>query len=328
MSPARDNAALPIMAERLGILLRIASTLAFAAMGACIKGLGDAVPLGQVVFFRSALALLPLVIFLGWSGDFPRGLATRRPLGHAARCLLGAAAMFTSFATIRLLPLAEAAMLSYLAPVMLALLGWALLGEALGPRRVAGLLLGLTGSAAVCLPAFSGDLESGALGGVVLGLLTAALTAGALMQVRRLTLADERPGAIAFWFVIVSALAGAATLPLGWVRPDPAQAALLVGAGLTGGAAHILMTLSFRHAEAAALAPVEYLTILWAATAGLVFFHELPGWSFLWAAPLVLAGSWIASHGGRRHPGCPRLAAAAPPPEAEAKDAPHDRPAA
>lgn len=298
MSPVRDRAALPLAAERRGILLRIASTLAFAAMSACIKGLGDTVPLGQVVFFRSALALLPLVAFLAWSGDFPHGLATRRPFGHLARCLLGAVAMFTSFATIRLLPLAEAAMLSYLAPVMLALLGWALLGEALGPRRVAGLLLGLAGGAAFCLPAFSGRLDPGALAGIVLGLTTAALTAGALIQVRRLTLANERPGAIAFWFAVVSALAGAATLPLGWIRPDPAQAALLVGAGLAGGAAHILMTLSFRHAEAAALAPFEYLTILWAAAAGLAFFNELPGWSFLLAAPLILAGSWISSQKG------------------------------
>ncbi|WP_444431160.1 DMT family transporter (plasmid) [Rhodobacter capsulatus] len=110
--------------EPLGIALRIGSTLAFAAMTACIKALGDAVPLGQVVFFRSAVALLPLVLFLWWTGDFPRGLATRRPFGHIARCLMGAAAMFTSFATLRYLPLAEATLLSYLAPVVLALLGW------------------------------------------------------------------------------------------------------------------------------------------------------------------------------------------------------------
>ena len=94
--------------EPLGVALRIGSTLAFAAMTACIKALGDAVPLGQVVFFRSAVALLPLVFFLWWTGDFPRGLATRRPFGHIARCLMGAVAMFTSFATLRYLPLAEA----------------------------------------------------------------------------------------------------------------------------------------------------------------------------------------------------------------------------
>ncbi|SPJ26105.1 hypothetical protein [Palleronia abyssalis] len=71
---------IPVTNESLGVTLRILSTLAFAAMAAFVKALGDAVPLGQVVFFRSAVALLPLVAFLWWRGDWPRGLATRHPL--------------------------------------------------------------------------------------------------------------------------------------------------------------------------------------------------------------------------------------------------------
>ena len=209
-------------------------------MGVCIKALGPAVPLGQVVFFRSAFALIPLIAFLWWSGIFPSGLTTTRPLGHIFRCLMGAAAMFTSFATIRLLPLAEATMLSYLAPALMALMGWALLGERLGLRRLGGVAMGLAGGVVFGLPALSGNLPHGSLLGVALGVLTAVLTAGALIQVRRLTILGEGAGAIAFWFAVVSALAGAATLPLGWVQPDGLQLALLLGAGLAGGVAHIL----------------------------------------------------------------------------------------
>lgn len=294
------NPGVRLSGEPLGIALRIGSTLAFAAMTACIKALGDAVPLGQVVFFRSAAALLPLVLFLCWTGDFPRGLATARPFGHVARCLIGAAAMFTSFATLRHLPLAEATMLSYLAPVLLAVLGWASLGERLGARRLGGVVLGLAGAAAFCLPAFAGGWPAGSALGVTLGLLTAVLTAAALLQVRRLTLAGEKAGAIAFWFAAVSAAAGLATLPAGWIGPDPAQLVLMLGAGLAGGVAHILMTLSFRHAEAAALAPYEYLAILWAAVAGVLFFAELPGAAFLVAAPLILGGAVIATPARRK----------------------------
>ena len=301
MSRARAALHRPMSRENLGIMLRIGSTLTFAAMGACIKAVGDTVPLGQVVFFRSAVALLPLVLFLAWSSDFPRGLATRRPFGHVGRALLGACAMFTSFATIRLLPLAEATLLSYLAPVVMTLLGWALLGESLSRQRMVGVALGLGGGVAFCLPALSGKFADGALLGLFMGLATAFLTAGALIQVRRLTLAGERPGAIAFWFAVVSALGGLLTLPWGWVMPSPPQAALLVGAGLAGGIAHILMTLSFRHAEAGALAPFEYLSILWAAGAGVIFFAEVPDGSFLIAAPLIIAGSFVAiSRSGKR----------------------------
>lgn len=289
-------AALPVIDERLGILLRILSTLAFATMGVCIKALGDVIPLGQVVFFRSAFALLPLVIFLWWCGDWPRGLVTRHPVGHVVRCLLGATAMFTSFATIRLLPLAEATMLSYLAPVMLALLGWAYLGEQLTTRRVASIALGLSGGAVFCLPAFTsvGVLSDAAALGLGLGLVTAALTAGALVQVRKLTLAGEGAGAIAFWFAVTSALGGLTTLPMGWVWPSPATGGLLICTGLAGGIAHILMTLSFRHAGAVALAPFEYISVLWAVAFGFLFFAEVPSGTFLTAGTLILAGAYVA----------------------------------
>ncbi|WP_090159240.1 DMT family transporter [Loktanella sp. DSM 29012] len=280
--------------EALGVTLRILSTLAFALMGVCVKALGDAVPLGQVVFFRSAIALLPLGLYMWWRGDWPHGLRTARPFGHIWRCLMGAAAMFTSFATIRLLPLAEATMLSYLAPVMLAVLAWALLKEHMTARRIVGVALGLAGAAAFCLPAFSGALPDAGGLGVFLGLLTAALTAGAMVQVRRLTLLGEGAGTIAFYFAVVCALCGLSTLPWGWAWPSTVGLMLLIATGLAGGLAHIFMTLSFRHADASALAPFEYLSVLWAMTLGFLFFAEVPGLAFLLAGPLVLMGAAIA----------------------------------
>lgn len=290
----------PATNETFGITLRILSTIAFALMGLCVKALGDTVPLGQIVFFRSAVALLPLVLFLWWSGGWPRGLLTTRPFGHVARCLLGALAMFTSFATIRLLPLAEATMLSYLSPVLLALLGWVVLKERLNTRRIGGVVLGLAGVAAFCLPAFAGVLPDAGGLGVTLGLVTAMLTAGALIQVRRLTLLGESAGAIAFWFAVVSAICGLATLPWGWVWPGAASLALLIGTGLAGGLAHILMTLSFRHAEASALAPFEYMSVLWAVALGFAFFAEVPSLAFLLAGPLILVGAFVARSGRQR----------------------------
>ncbi|MEN3794476.1 DMT family transporter [Fulvimarina sp. MAC3] len=208
--------------------------------------------------------------------------------------------MFTSFATIRMLPLAEATLLSYLSPVMLALLGWLFLQENLNAKRISGIALGLCGGAAFALPALSGNLPEGSSLGLFMGLATALLTAGALIQVRRLSKAGEKAGAIALWFAVVSAVAGLATLPFGWTMPTPAEAMLLVGAGLFGGIAHILMTLSFRHADAAALAPFEYLSILWAALAGLLVFAEMPNESFLIATPLIIAGSLVALPRGRK----------------------------
>ncbi len=278
--------------ETLGITLRILSGLLFTAMAALVKAIGDTASLGQIVFFRSAVAMVPLVIFLWLRNEFPQGLATRRPFGHLARCAMGGAAMFTSFAAVRLLPIAEATMLFYLSPVMLVVLASLMLGERPILRRWSGLGLGVAGAVMLTAPQFgSQSLE---LFGIALGLLTAALTAGALVQVRALT-SSESPGAIAFYFALACTGAGLATLPFGWPEPDAATYLLLVGTGLCGGAAHIAMTVSFRHAEASLLAPFEYLTLLWAMIIGVVFFAETPGAAFLVAAPLVIAGAVLAS---------------------------------
>ena len=101
-----------------GISLRVGATFFFTLMVLFIKWLSDEIPVGQVVFFRSAFALIPLVLFLMWTRDFPSGLSTKRPGGHVARCSLGCLAMFASFASLKYLPLSHASIIGYMAPIL------------------------------------------------------------------------------------------------------------------------------------------------------------------------------------------------------------------
>lgn len=169
--------------ETLGTALRILSGLLFTAMAALVKAIGDSASLGQIVFFRSAVAMVPLVIFLWLRNEFPQGLATRRLFGHLARCAMGGAAMFTSFAAVQLLPIAEATTLFYLSPVMLVALASLMLSERPSLRRWSGLGLGVAGAVMLTAPQFGP--QSPEFFGIALGLLTAALTAGALLKLRK-----------------------------------------------------------------------------------------------------------------------------------------------
>ena len=94
-----------------GISLRVGATFFFTLMVLFIKWLSDEIPVGQVVFFRSAFALIPLVLFLMWTREFPSGLKTKRPRSHFARCILGCLAMFASFASLKYLPLSHASII-------------------------------------------------------------------------------------------------------------------------------------------------------------------------------------------------------------------------
>jgi drug/metabolite transporter (DMT)-like permease len=116
----------------------------------------------------------------------------------------------------------------------------------------------------------------------------------ALIMVRSL-IKTESPGAIAMYFVIASMIGALCTVPWGWIVPDIATTAMLIGAGLFGGFGHIALTLSFRYAEASRLAPFEYLALFWPILADLFIFRLSLSTSFLLAAPLILAGAAVAA---------------------------------
>lgn len=288
-----------------GIALRIGATLFFTLMTVCVKWLADTVPLGQVVFYRSAVALIPLVLYLVVTGDFPRGLATRRPMAHVWRCLLGCTAMFASFAALRYLPLAHASVIGYLAPILAVLLARALLGEIVNRTRWLSVMFGFLGVLVLVIPDATGvQVDPGYLLGIGLALTMAIFTAGAKIQIRSLAL-TENAGAIALYFALTCALAGLATLPLGWVSPTPAQLTYLIGAGAAGGIAHIMMTLALKHSEVSKLAPFEYLALIFAVIADALFFGVIPGVAFYIAAACIVMATLVVVAGDRRRPKLP-----------------------
>lgn len=257
-------------------------------------------PLGEVVFFRSFFAIIPLVLFLWVRGEFPQGMATKRPFQHLLRSGFGAIALFTSFAALSYLTLAKALLIAQLSPVLMSAFAVIILCERLTVWRIAGISVGFIGVIVLVWPELGNDSsDSTGLWVIGLALVSAVLSALALIMVRSLN-KTESPGAIAMYFVIASMIGALCTVPWGWVVPDVPTTALLIGAGLCGGFAHIALTLSFRYAEVSRLAPFEYIALLWPILADLLIFRLSLSTSFLLAAPLILAGAVIAAGEHRR----------------------------
>lgn len=278
-----------------GIGLRIGATAFFTLMVLFIKWLSDSIPVGQVVFFRSAYALIPLVLFLMWTREFPSGLKTNRPGSHVLRCVLGCLAMFASFASLKYLPLSHASIIGYLAPVLAVVLAAMLLRETVSNARWFGVLFGFLGMLVLVLPTVTeANVDKSYLLGVGLALAMAILTAGAKVQIRSLAL-TENAGAIAFYFALTCTLAGLATLPFGWILPDWNQLGLLVCTGIAGGIAHILMTLSYQYSEVSKLAAFEYLSLVFAVIADVLFFNILPEPAFYAAAACIISATLVVA---------------------------------
>ena len=247
------------------------------------------------MFHRSAWALLPILGYLAWRGQFPLGLKTRRPMGHFKRSLFGALSMGSSFVSLVYLPLALATALSFLAPLLSVPVAAMILRERPGLMVTGAAILGFGGILLMLAPAFDGpSWDTGTIIGIAAGLATAGTSVISKVQVNTLTM-TEPPGTIAFYFALVSMLIGLITWPFGWASLSTGALIWLVAAGLTGGCAHIAMTEAVARAPVSTLAPFEYTAMLWALLFDFLIFSLIPDPLSLGGALLVVVAAAVVA---------------------------------
>lgn len=282
------------MSPLRGMALKLCAVFLFVIMASLIKASSDVVPPGEAVFFRSFFALPVIIGWLALSGDLRTGLKTNNPWGHLFRGMFGVCAMAFAFAGLGLLPLPEVTVLGYAAPIMTVVFAAFVLGERIRLIRISAVFLGLVGVVIVMLPQLGNEsLGTAARWGVALVLLSATLRAMAHVYIRKLV-QKETTSSVVFYFAMTASCLSLLTSPFGWVWPDPITAAQLIGAGLVGGVAQILLTSAYKHAEAAFLAPVDYASILFALVIGYTVFNEIPTvQTVIGAAVIIAAGVLI-----------------------------------
>ncbi|HEY1543705.1 MAG TPA: DMT family transporter [Xanthobacteraceae bacterium] len=260
------------------ILIKMLSVLLFALMSVLIRWLGDRVPLGQVVFFRSAFAILPVLAIYALRGEVFAAVRTARPFGHLGRGLISVAGMFLNFAALARLPLADANALSFASPLITVALAALILKEQVRVYRWTAVAIGFVGVMVMLWPYLDiGHMTASteASVGAICALTAAFTNAGSVIQTRRLTDSETTPS-IVFYFSFICALIGACTIPFAWHQPTLGEFAALVGIGFIGGVSHIFLTESYRYAAASVVAPFDYAAMLWAFLFGYWVFGEIP----------------------------------------------------
>lgn len=265
-----------------GIGLRLLAAFLMTVMSAAVHGAAQHAPVGQIIFWRSALALVPIVVYMAWLGDFPQGLRSKRPGLHITRSLLGAFSMAMSFLSLAYLPVANAQALAYLAPVLSLPLAALMLGEKLTRTIVLAVGLGFAGVIALLWDAL-GLAGDGTLIGIGAGLAYALTMGFVRVHTKRMTV-TESSTTIAFYFAVVSAAVGAASLPFGWAPLSGGTMGWLILAGLAGGIGHIAANEATARAPVSALAPFDFTGLVWALGFDVVIFAAVPG-------PLGLLGA-------------------------------------
>ncbi|MEP1329467.1 DMT family transporter [Pseudophaeobacter sp.] len=276
----------------LAITLKVVAIGLFTGLSALIKEVSDVVPAGEAVFFRSFFAIPVIVVWLASRGELRHGLVTKKPMFHVWRGLVGTSAMAMTFMGLALLPLPEVTAIGYATPIFTLILAAVFLGERIRLVRISAVAIGLLGVLIMISPRLGGGagLTEGATLGVLLVIGATVARGFVQIHIRRMV-QSEHTAAIVFYFSLTASGLALLTLPFGWVMPDGKTLALLIGAGVVGGVAQILVTSSYRFAPASMLAPYDYVSMLFAIVIGYIWFAELPTLVMLSGALLVIAGN-------------------------------------
>lgn len=274
-----------------GPVLIMTAVAMFVVMDTISKYLSRYYPVPAIVwaryFFHVLLVVIALGPRLGW------GLVrTRRPRVQLVRgLLLAGSTVFFVFA-IKQMPLAETTSITFIAPVLVTLMGAFFLKEKVETARWLAVAGGFAGVVIIVRPG----------GGVftwtsVLPLCCAACFAGYQILTRKLANL-ESPYTSIFYSGLVGSVAMSLTLPFVWVRPQSLIHGLLfVLIGIIGGLSHLILIKAYDYAPASSLAPFSYTQLIWVTVMGYLVFGQFPDhWSLVGIGVIMASGIYIATH--------------------------------
>ena len=281
--------ALPVQDTIRGIALICGAFIMFSLLDTTAKYLGQSYPMAQVVWARyighAGVALL--FVWLHWR---QRPWRSAHPWLQILRGTLLLAATSLNFLALRYLQLAETASIYFSTPLLVAALSVPLLGERIGPRRLAAIVVGFVGVLIVIRPG---------LGMVHWAVSLSCLVAlcGACYQIltRKLAGADS-PHTAQLYAALIGCAATTPFMPLEWVPPTGVAIPLMLVIGLLGGIGHWLLTVAHAYAPAPILAPFTYTQIVWMPVLGYTVFGNVPSPYVLLGGAIVVASGLYLLH--------------------------------
>ena len=267
---------------RAGLWMTI-SAFCYAASAAIVRHLAADMPTFEIVFLRNLFGLacmLPWLIRLG-----PDALRTGRIGMHTLRGLSSSVNISCQVGALAFIPIADLAAITFLQPVLGAIIAVVALGEAANRRRWTATLAGLVGALLIVRP----GLEAVNVG---IALALGSATAGAVIAIMiKDMVRTESPGTIAAYLFISQGIIMAIPAALVWSPPTWEQIGLLAALGLIGAILQITFNRAMANADATVALPFNFTRLLWAALIGWLVFAEFPDiWTWL-SCTIIVAGS-------------------------------------
>ena len=270
------------------IVLNLSAWVMLPIMDGFAKYLSSTLPVLQITwsrYFFTVVIVLPIMLIF-----FRKNLTwTEKPKLQLIRGLILFFANILFFYSISIISLAKALTLAFIAPLIVTALSPVLLGEKVGFRRWAAVVIGFIGSLIVIRPGF---VEFNLASIAALG--TGILYGFYLIITRKLHDADN-PLLTLLLTGIVGAILGTMIMPTVWVQPTISEWYMMFAIGFFASIGHLFLILSLKYADASKLAPFSYFEIVTNIIIGYFFFSHFPdNWTFLGLFIIILSGIYIS----------------------------------
>jgi drug/metabolite transporter (DMT)-like permease len=282
-----------------GAALTTAAFFCVALVATLAKVSGQYTSTGVLLLFQNLICLL-FMVPVALRGGWPL-LRTEKIGLHILRAAAGTACWYALFVAITLIPLANATLLTYSAPLWMPLIAWIVSRRQVARATWLGAGIGFAGVILVLQP----QAHSFSYGEIfaLVGALTLAI---AMMSVRWLGATEPVTRILVYYFLLSTIL----TVPIAVVdwQPIPSQAwTPMIGLGFAQLFSQILLVVAYRYASAERVGPFIYSVIVFTALIDWIVWHHPPTLAMCVGMVLVIGGGMVAVRAKAPTPTTPRL---------------------
>jgi len=270
-----------------GILLVMSAVFMFSSMDTIAKYVLRSYPLPPLIWARYAVHMIFMVLLLaprmGW-----RLVRTAHPWLQVLRGMLLVISTAFFYLSLTFLPLAEAAAITFVGPVLVTALSGPMLGERITYRQWIAVGLGFSGVLVIIRPG------GGLLTPTAVFPLCSALAFSLYQIITRQIVGRENPLTTLFYTALVGAAVTSLGLPFAWQAPTLAEVPLIIAIGLLGGFGHFLLIRAVAQASPSALAPFVYVQLIWSTLLAFIAFGEFPSSGSLLGMLVIVSAGLLA----------------------------------
>lgn len=258
----------------------VISTVAFTFMNTIVKYLVH-LPAYELVFFRSLGTLVFTMSYLVYH-RIPI-LGNRRKL-LIYRGLAGVTSMTLFFMSLKYLTMGTAVSLRYIAPIFAAFFAIFVLKEKI--KLMQWFFFAIAFGGVLILKGFDGEMDSFGLMLIIAAAFFSGLVYVTISKIGK----QDHPVVVVNYFMFIATAVGGILTIFNWVTPQGFEWLLLLSLGIFGYFGQLYMTKAFQSGSTNQVAPLKYIEVLFSATAGFFWFHEIYTLTSLLGILLIIGG--------------------------------------